>query len=125
MLFLPSVPIIKSSENQDYFDITTSIFLKRCLSAILFWNNTFFEINHGKPEQYGLLWLIVTYTIVLGVASTLNSYFVEPANYVVEYETLLKCLGLVLIFKIAEPLIYGSVIGCLGGFIASNQVLEI
>lgn len=90
-----------------------------------FWNNSFFEINNGKPEQYGLLWLIVTYTIILGLASTLNLYFVEPNNFKVEYEILLKCLGLVLIFKISEPLIYGSVIGCLGGFIQSNQVLYI
>ena len=31
-----------------------------------------------KPDLYGPIWLIVTYTIVIGLASNLNDYFSLP-----------------------------------------------
>lgn len=36
---------------------------------------------------------------------------------------MVQALGIILVFKIAEPLIYAAVIGCLGGFIYTNEVL--
>jgi hypothetical protein len=33
-------------------------------------------------------------------------------------------IGMIIIFKVAEPLIYTAVIGCLGGYISSNQVFS-
>lgn len=62
--------------NTDYFDITTSIFLKRLANPLIFWNDKFFEINDGKPEQYGALWLIITLAIILGLASNMNKFFI-------------------------------------------------
>lgn len=118
----PSMFEFNHRQNRDYFDITTSTFFQRLFYPFLFWRNTFFEINDGKGEQYGLVWLIVTYTIILGLSSSLNEYFIEPENYKFETEIMMKALGLATVFKVAEPLIYSAVIGCLGGFIYTNQV---
>ena len=35
-----------------------------------------------KPDLYGPVWLIVTYTVVLGIASNLNDYFSLPNHNV-------------------------------------------
>lgn len=35
---------------------------------------------------------------------------------------MMSALGVVVIFKIAEPLIYSGAIGCLGGLILSSEV---
>jgi len=111
--------------NTDYFDITTSIFLKRLANPLIFWNDNFFEINDGKPEQYGALWLIITLAIILGLASNMNKFFIEQANFKVENELFMTSLGISIIFMVGEPLIYSAVLGCLGGFILSNQVFDL
>jgi hypothetical protein len=36
----------------------------------------------------------------------------------------MHAFGMIIIFKVAEPLIYIAVIGCLGGYISSNQVFS-
>ena len=35
---------------------------------------------------------------------------------------MVKALGIILVFKVSEPFIYGGIIGCLGGFIYNNEV---
>lgn len=89
----------------------------------MFWNNGFFTINNGKPEKYGLIWMIITYVIILGLASSLNTYFWEPQNYGYDNTVMMTALGMVIIFKVGEPLIYSGAIGCLGGHILSSEVL--
>lgn len=37
----------------------------------------------------------------------------------------MHALGMIIIFKVAEPLIYTTIVGCLGGYISSNQVFYI
>lgn len=108
--------------NQQYFNITTSTFLKRLFNPFIFWNNRFLQINEGLSEHYGNLWLILTYAIILGLASNLNRFFIESANFKLEYEMFLRSLGAAIVFFISEPLIYASVLSCLGSYIMNNQV---
>lgn len=58
----------------------------------------------------------------MGLSSNLNLYFITPTNFKFDNEIMTRSLGIVVIFKIAEPLIYTAVIGCLGGFIQNNHV---
>jgi hypothetical protein len=67
--------------------------------------------------------LILTYTIILGLSATLNEYFIDSQNFVFDSSMMVSALGLTVIFQVAEPLIYSSVVGCLGGFIYSIQGL--
>jgi len=66
--------------------------------------------------------MITTYVIILGFASSINTYFWEPQNYGYDNTVMMSALGVVVIFKIAEPLIYSGAIGCLGGLILSSEV---
>lgn len=76
----------------------------------------------GKTELYGLVWLTIAYIIILGVAANLNEYFIKPENYKFNNNIVFEGLGMNVIFRLAEPLIYSAVINCLGGFIPSNKV---
>ena len=72
--------------------------------------------------MYGPLWLTVAYIIILGVAANLNEYFIKPENYKFSNDIVFQGLGINVIFRLAEPLIYGAVIKCLGSYIMSPQV---
>lgn len=61
----------------------------------------------------------------MGLSSNLNMYFITPTNFKFDNEIMMRSFGIVVIFKIAEPLIYTAVIGCLGGFIQNNHVISI
>ena len=74
--------------------------------------------------MYGPLWLTIAYIIILGVASNLNEYFIKPENYKFNNDIVFQGLGINIIFRGAEPFIYGAVIKCLGSFIPSNQVIS-
>jgi hypothetical protein len=97
------------------------VFFSRLCYPIFFWNNGFLNINDGKAELYGIIWMILTYSIVLGLSATLNLFFIDPENFVFDNSMMISALGISVVFQIAEPLIYSSVVGCLGGFIYSNQ----
>ena len=64
--------------------------------------------------MYGLLWLTIAYIIILGVASNLNEYFIKPESYKFNNDIMFQGLIMNIIFRGAEPFIYGAVIKCLG-----------
>lgn len=122
LLLFSRVLVFSYRDNRDFFDITTTVFLERVFYPFLFWRNEFLKINDGKPEKYGVVWILFTYVIIMGLSSNLNLYFITPTNYKFDNEIMTRSFGIVVIFKIAEPLIYTAVIGCLGGFIQNNHV---
>lgn len=57
-----------------------------------------------KPDLYGPIWLIVTYTIALGIASNLNDYFSLPNhNFAFIFQTtyVAQAITLNLAFRLA------------------------
>ena len=57
-----------------------------------------------KPDLYGPIWLIVTYTIVLGMASNLNDYFSLPNHnspFIFQTTFIAMAISLNLAFRLA------------------------
>jgi hypothetical protein len=78
-----------------------------------------------KPDIYGALWLIITYIILLSLAANLNDYFGHGAHattFHLHPEYLTHAVALSVLFRIAEILIYPSVVGCLNGELSSTEV---
>lgn len=117
LLLLPRVYVTLCSENRSNFDITSTVFLKRLFSTLLFFKSDFLTIDEGKTELYGFLWLTLTYVIILGLASNLNEYFILPVNYTFSNLLLLKACGVSLIFLVPQPFLYSAVVKSLEGSI--------
>lgn len=63
--------------------------------------------------------MTIFYILILAIAANLNEYFIQPRNYRFDKKFLIYALGVVGIFKIAEPFIYAAVVKCLGGVISN------
>lgn len=78
-----------------------------------------------KPDIYGALWLIITYIILLSLAANFNDYFGHGAHATTFHfhpEYLTHAVALSVLFRMAEILIYPSVVGCLDGELSSTEV---
>jgi len=79
--------------------------------------------RNSTPDLYGPLWLTITYIILLIICANLNDYFISGNDqYIFNTDYGPPIIGIVLIFTIAEGLVYKSVIGCLKGAMLSAEV---
>ena len=111
------------------------MFKKKLIAALKFWKNDFLEIQNVDeddpeaiplgPDLYGPVWLIVLYTIVLGLAANLNDYFSLPAHnalFVFQTPYISSAVAINLVFRLAEVIIFPLVMGCLDGELSSREV---
>ena len=77
-------------------------------------------------DLYGPVWMIVTYTIVLALASNLDSYFSLAKNhapFVFSTALITAALALNLLFRLVEIFTYPAVMNCLDGELSNKEVL--
>ena len=111
------------------------MFKKKLCAALKFWKNDFLEIENVDeddpdaipqgPDLYGPVWLIVLYTIVLGLCANLNEYFSLPAHtaiFVFQTPFISMAVVINLAFRLGEIIIYPMVMGCLDGELSSREV---
>jgi len=62
------------------------------------------------------MWLTLTYSLMLGICANLNDYFITKSpNYIFQFSYIEKGFGIVLIFTLAEGLLYKAIVDGLKG----------
>lgn len=115
--------------------MTTKMFKEKVSRVFSFWRNDYLEMVQIdeedpdamplKPDLYGPIWLMVTYSIVLALASNLNDYFsLQNHNLPFVFQTsyVAQAITLNLVFRLAEIFVYPAVMGCLDGALTSTEV---
>lgn len=108
--------------NREEFDITSEIFLKRVLGVTQFWKSGFLNVGGQKTELYGPIWMVATYVLTAGVAANLNSFFTTSYPFQFSNQPFYAIIGILIIVLGLQIFLYPAIIGCLGGFIKSNDV---
>jgi hypothetical protein len=77
--------------------------------------------RNNTPDLYGPLWLTATYMITLMICANLNDFFISGNDqYIFNTDYCSEIVGIVLLFTVAEGLVYKAVIGCLKGAMTSS-----
>ena len=89
------------------------MFKKKLIATLKFWKNDFLEIENVDeddpdaqpmgPDLYGPMWLIILYTIILGLAANLNDYLSLPNHnkpFVFVTPYIASAVALNLVFRI-------------------------
>jgi len=89
------------------------MFKDKLIRVFSFWRNDYLEMVQVdeeepdtpplKPDLYGPVWLIVTYSIVLAIASNLNDYFSLPnhnAPFIFQTTYVASAISLNLVFRL-------------------------
>lgn len=97
------------------FDITSEVFRKRALSCFMVWRNNFLTIGEGRTELYGMLWMSITYIVILGFSANLNEYFIAQPSFRFQKQLMLEGMGITALFQISSIFIYAAVVKCLKG----------
>lgn len=66
--------------------------------------------------------MLMTYALVLMIASSLTHYYIEPINYKQDYDKILTAFATVYIFKLIEPALHSSAMSCMGNLILTEEV---
>lgn len=73
--------------------------------------------------MFGPLWLTASYIVLLTICANLNDYFISGNDqYIFNTDYFSIIIGIVLIYTLAEALVYKAVIGCLKGEISASEV---
>jgi hypothetical protein len=88
----------------------------------MFWRKNFLKIGGGIADLYGPVWLILTYIALVGFMANITVYLNDQISFSFNEDMYSTVLGIVLLFSIAQILFYPAIIGCLGGFITTQEV---
>jgi hypothetical protein len=74
--------------------------------------------DKSSADLYGPLWLTVTYIIILGLCANLNDFFAQGGkvnDFTFSTDHLSVAVGLNILFRLLEILLYPAIIGCMDG----------
>jgi hypothetical protein len=107
------------------FDLTTEVFIKRCLGTLLFWRNDFLTIGQNKFELYGPMWICITYACVLSIAANLALYYNNHEKFAFVAEYIVKAFVVTALFGFLVPLIIGCIVKIMKGDMPALAVTNI
>lgn len=86
-------------------------------------NDTDVDGRNNTPDLFGPLWLTASYIVLLTICANLNDYFISGNDqYIFNTDYFSVIIGIVLIYTLAEALVYKAVVGCLKGDISTSEV---